>query len=192
MSCPRFPHTAPKDTKMAKTETTSRIPKRVCYGSGMSTMVGQLFEQMAARTYIQAGNGQRTVLGFPIPEWQRELCWTEAQCERFIQSVYAGIYLGLYVYNDTITSAPKLDGLLIDGQQRLHALERYLAGELAVTGPDGGRYRWTDLNQEEQAHFNRMPFGFEIVSITDEAQLKQLYNLLNFGGVPHADSQRAV
>lgn len=177
---------------MAKAEKLSRIPERLFYGRGMSTMIGQLAGQAQARTYIQAANGHRTVLGFPVPTWQRELCWNDAQNERFIQSVYAGIYLGLYVYNDTITSAPKLDGLLIDGQQRLHALELYLTGQLAVTGPDGHRYRWTDLSAEEQAHFNQIPFGFEIVSITDEAELKDLYNLLNFGGTPHLAEQRAT
>jgi hypothetical protein len=130
-------------------------------------------------------------MGYPLPSWQRKLEWSDELCIRFIESVYAGVYLGLYIYNESMSRAPQLDGLLIDGQQRLSAIERYMAGELAVPGPDGKAHRWPDLTDEEKAHFYRIPFGFQIVQIHDEAELKRLYNLMNFGGIAHRPEQRA-
>lgn len=180
-------------TKPDAPEMSTRIPPRVFYGSGANTMIGNMASQAITReSFSHPGHEKlRRVLGYPVPTWQRELVWTDEQCERFIQSVYAGVYLGLFVYNDALSTAKQLDGLLIDGQQRLHALERYLNGDLAVTGPDGKKYRFTELTDEEKAHLYRIPFGFQVVNIDNEDKLKALYNLLNFGGTPHKASERA-
>lgn len=175
------------------TNSTSRIPPRLFYGAGMSTMLSNMAELAQRQPFRDnpAHAQSRFVMGYPVPSWQRPLVWSDAQCERFIGSVYAGVYLGLFIYNDSMTSSKHVDGLLIDGQQRLSAIERYLAGDLAVAGPDGGKYRWTELTDEERAHFYRIPFGFQVVQVHDEDELKRLYNLLNFGGVAHTEAQRA-
>jgi hypothetical protein len=185
--------TSKKKTKDTE-KVSARIPPRVLYGTGANTMIGNMAQQAITRaSFAHPGHENlRRVLGYPIPTWQRPLVWTDAQCERFIQSVYAGVYLGLFVYNDALTTAKHLDGLLIDGQQRLHALERYLEGDLAVTGPDGKKHLFTELTDDEKAHFYRMPFGFQIVSISDEDKLKELYDLLNFGGTLHKPTERAA
>lgn len=181
-------------TKPKKETKSTRIPPRVLYGSGMTTMMGNLASSVVTRDIYkdQTSVPRRRVLGYPLPPWQRGLEWDDEQCERFIQSVYTGVYLGLFVYNDSLTTNPEIDGVLIDGQQRLYAIERYVNGNLAVEGPDGAKYRWTDLTDEEQAHFNRMPMGFQIVQVSDETELKRLYNILNFGGTAHRPEQRAT
>jgi len=183
-----------KKKKQSNPEETMRIPRRVFYGTGANTMIGNMAQQAITReSFNYPGHEKlRRVMGYPVPTWQRELVWNDEQCERFIQSIYAGVYLGLFVYNDALSTAKHLDGLLIDGQQRLHALERYLNGELAVAGPDGKKYLFTELTDEEKAHIYRMPFGFQIVQISDENKLKEMYNLLNFGGTQHKDSERAT
>jgi len=168
-----------------------RIPTRLFYGNGATTLISSMIMQAQSNPYGKKALHNRFVLGYPLASWQRPLKWTDEQSERFIQSVYAGIYLGQFIYNDSITSAPHLDGLLIDGQQRLSAIERYLADDLAVTGADGKKYVWSALTSEEQAHFGRVGFGFQIVQIKDEAELKHLYNLLNFAGTPHTEDERA-
>jgi hypothetical protein len=177
----------------AAAATPARIPKRLFYGAGMSTMLSSMAELAQRQPFHDnpAHARSRFVMGYPVPSWQRPLVWSDEQCERFIQSVYAGVYLGLFIYNDSMHSAPHIDGLLIDGQQRLSAIERYLAGELAVEGPDGLKHRWSELTAEEQAHFYRVPFGFQVVQVRDEAELRRLYNLMNFGGVGHTEEQRA-
>lgn len=180
----------PKAVKVA----LARIPARVFYGNAMSTMLSSMASQAEGKPFHSNpyhAKHSRFIMGYPLPSWQRKLEWPDELCIRFIESVYAGVYLGLYIYNESMSRAPKLDGLLIDGQQRLWAIERYLAGELAVPGPDGNSHLWTDLTDEEKAHFYRIPFGFQIVQIHDEAELKRLYNLMNFGGIAHRPEQRA-
>lgn len=183
-----------KKKKQDTPEQSKRIPPRVFYGSGSNTMIGNMASMAITReSFSHPGHEKlRRVLGYPVPTWQRPLVWTAEQCERFIQSVYAGGYLGLFVYNDALTTAKHLDGLLIDGQQRLHALELYLNGELAVTGPDGKQRLFTELTDEEKAHFYRIPFGFQVVNVDKEDKLKELYDLLNFGGTQHKPTERAA
>lgn len=174
-------------------QPSPRIPPRLFYGQGMATPIGILVIQ-AEKGALAAANSDkslRSVMGYPIPIWQRELEWSDDECESFIQSAYAGIFLGMFIYNDSFGRAKNLNGLLIDGQQRLNAIERYVKGDLAVAGPDGVKYRWTDLTDEEQAHFSRIPFNFEVVQIHKEAELKNLYNLFNYAGKPHTEAQRA-
>jgi hypothetical protein len=172
---------------------SSRIPARVFYGQGMATPIGCLLMQAdtGGLASMNSDKTLRSVLGYPVPAWQRPLEWTDAQCEQFIQSAYAGVFLGMFIYNDSFGGAKHLNGLLVDGQQRLNAIERYVKGDLAVTGPDGAAHRWTDLTDDEKVHFTRIPFNFEVVRITTEVELKNLYNLFNYAGTPHTEEQRA-
>lgn len=179
---------------MRTEEASLKIPKRLFYGQGMQTPIGVLMMQAEAGAIAESNPDKSlpTVLGYVIPGWQRDLEWDDEQCERFIQSVYAGVYLGMFIYNDSISEAPHLNGILVDGQQRLYTIERYISGNLAVEGRDGKKYLWTDLDEEDQAHFKRMTMGFEVVRIKDEQELVDLYNVFNYGGTPHKESQRAV
>ena len=179
----------------ARTEEASlMIPKRVFYGQGSSMMIGTLLSQAESGYMVDSNPDKslRPVLGYLVPRWQRELKWTDEQHEQFIRSIYTGVYIGAFIYNDSITEAPKLNGLLVDGQQRLFAIQRYVAGDLAVLGRNGKKHRWTDLSEEDRRHFTRMTIGFEVVRIADEAELVELYNIFNYGGTPHDDSERAV
>lgn len=195
---------------------TPRIPPRILYGDQMSTLMLALISGVNSRMACYnpgAGNAEmhslisavgardasrnpgntelRRVMGYPLPTWQREIKWTDTQNERFIKSVYSGVYLGLFIYNDAISTAPHLDGLLIDGQQRLNAIERYLADDFALAAPNGDQFYWSELTEDERSHFYRMNFNFQVVRISDEQQLKDLYNILNFGGTPHLPLERA-
>lgn len=81
--------------------------------------------------------------------------------------------------------------ILLDGQQRLRAIERYWSGELAVTGEDGEACRWTNLSDAEHRHFLRIPFPWIETQYHDEAPLREAYNRHNFGGTAHSIEQRA-
>lgn len=131
----------------------------------------------------------RQVCGFPLPPWQRPLVWEQEQCIRFIESAWLGLSLGTYVVNRAGNSErDPISNILIDGQQRLHALERYWSDEFPVFG-----YHWSELPIKEQRSF-RMSVVFPQVEVTinDEAQLRDLYDRLNFGGTAHTEDQRAT
>jgi hypothetical protein len=42
---------------------------------------------------------ERMVMGYPLPEWQRPLRWTQEQQTRFLESIWLGIPFGFYVVN---------------------------------------------------------------------------------------------
>lgn len=171
---------------------TNRILRRQFYGHPYNTMLGQLDMQRVnqnAQLDAMKWSGRR-VMGFKLPVWQRDSVWADEQCLRFIESIWLGVGLGTYMVNMTERS-PVADLVLLDGQQRLRSIERYLAGELAMTGEDGNAYFWTQLTEGEKAHFNRIPFAWTLTAYTTDAELRAAYNRHNFGGTAHTESQRA-
>jgi hypothetical protein len=169
-----------------------RIPKRLFQGEVMNSMLLSMHGSWERQNEAldKLGYTGRRVLGYKLPVWQREEEWSQEQSIRFIQSVYLGIGLGTFMVNRSFLHED-LDLLLLDGQQRLRALERYWSGELAVPGEDGNAYTWNELTKEEQAHCFRMTFPWIDTKYETEAMARLAYNLLNFGGTPHREDQRA-
>jgi hypothetical protein len=166
----------------------ARHPRRRFYGQAMQNLLSSLLWNRD-QVVDPAFTGRR-VLDFKVREFQRPIVWTDAQCVVFIESLWLGVSPGTYMVNWSAVS----DGyhyVLLDGQQRLRALERYWAGELAVPGEDGQAYRWSELTEAEHAHFLRIPFPWIETQYTTEAQLREAYNRHNFGGTPHTPEQRA-
>jgi hypothetical protein len=152
----------------------------------MSLPMTQYFEHLKGESDFPNPKGLRTIMGFPVPEWQRPLVWTREQSIRFIESAWIGIPLGSFSFYQN-HDEPELDGLLVDGQQRLHAIQQYLEDEFPVYG-----YRWSELNKVDQTEFK---IGRTFPSFTVKEGglefLKQYYNLMNFGGTAHTEDQRA-
>lgn len=134
---------------------------------------------------ISESRGLRSVMGFLLPEWQRGIVWTEDQNVRLIESIWLGIPIGSYTFNRAYGT--KYDNLLIDGQQRMNAIQKYLDGKLSVFG-----YTWDEVSVLDKRRFrNRSHFHCYITETTDEEYLKNYYNLMNFSGTPHNQSERA-
>lgn len=132
-------------------------------------------------------HGLRVVMGYCLPTWQRDLVWTEAQKIAFIESAWRGLNLGTFTYNVAPIGHP-LDNLLIDGQQRMSAIEAYLSDQFAVLG-----YRWSELTVVDRRIWDMSTmFASYRTETTDESYLREYYNLTNFGGTPHAATERAI
>ncbi len=141
----------------------------------------------------------RFICGFPIPDFQRQIVWTLPQMEAFIMSVWIKNPIGTYMINDNVEIGDHVDGAfplycdaLLDGQQRLTALQYYFDNKISIKGTDGKRYVWSDLSIVTQRRFRNTSFGREFVSVKDLYVLKELYNLRNFTGVAHQEHERAV
>lgn len=131
--------------------------------------------------------GRRTVMGYPLPPWQRGLVWTEGQMIRLLESAWRGLSIGTYTVNQSPSYEGEFDGLLIDGQQRLYALECYFSDAFPVYG-----YRWSEVTPtDRRAFLMGRHFSSYITRTDDEAYLREYYNLMNFGGVAHKESERA-
>lgn len=172
----------------------SRIPKRRYYGQAMQSMMSSIRLQWNRKEeeLRQAGYSGKSVLGYKIPYWQRsDDKWSEAQQVAFIESVFLGVSLGTFMVNSTLNN-PDLDQILLDGLQRLTAIQQYWQGEFGVPGEDGKVYLWTDLTSEERAHFDRMVFPWVESEYESEEEAIAAYNHHNFGGTPHTEADRAV
>ena len=124
------------------------------------------------------------VMGYKIPSWQRPLVWTDAQRLALIENIWRGVDIGTYTYNRMYNS--KHDDVLIDGQQRLDAIQRYIEDQFPVYG-----YLWSELTDVDRRFFDSFHFSCYITEFNREQQLKDHYNMLNFGGTAHTEDQRA-
>jgi hypothetical protein len=176
------------------TLTLTRFPKRRFYGELMQTSMHglQSLRDINNKTLDEIGYTGRRLFGYKLPEWQRKPVWTDEQCVLFIESIWMGVGLGAFMVNLSNTGLyDDTHLILLDGQQRLRAIERYWNGEFAVPGEDGNSYLWTDFTEREQAHFNRMPFPWLCTAYTTDAELREAYNRHNFGGTAHKEDERA-
>jgi hypothetical protein len=141
----------------------------------------------------------RSALGYIIPPFQRELVWTEEQKIRFVDSARRCVPLGTYTVNLTfgIPACKRFDGSreyymgeswLLDGQQRLNALEEFFENKFPVHG-----MFWRDLDQGQQRQFLMTPnFSFYETQFQTELECRQYYDLMNFSGTPHREHERAM
>jgi hypothetical protein len=130
--------------------------------------------------------GQRTVMGFKLPSWQRGLVWTRGQKISFIESAWRGVGLGTYTYNEAGIGSP-YDELLVDGQQRMNAIQSYLDDEFPVFG-----WRWSEVTPADRRQWSMSTmFSAYITQTEDEEYLRNYYNLMNFGGTAHGPNEKA-
>ncbi len=133
---------------------------------------------------------QKTVwLGrFVLPPFQRPPVWTPDQNIRFLESVWNGLDIGRYVIINPASGLGPWTDTLIDGQQRIRAILKYVAGEFPVLG-----WYWPDLPRVDKRIFgnSRIFARAEIRENLTEAQIREMYNAMNYGGTQHTEDQRA-
>lgn len=169
--------------------------------STISELIGRLEQftsnEQGAQMYPWA---TRFAMGYPLPSWQRELVWTDAQKIRFIESIWAGVDVGSYLVNESWelcgeghkTTFREFSEILLDGQQRLTALEAYVCNEFAVPDANGTPRFWRELPQRERRRFGSYHFAKATIASWDERSLRRAYDLRAFGGTPHKDSEKAT
>ncbi len=141
----------------------------------------------------------RFVMGIPLAPWQREFKWDLGQCQRFVSSIWTGVHLGSYVLTelDLVSGVDhvehvKLSNCVIDGQQRLRALELYLTDQFAVPDASGAPALWSEVGVPDRRRFGNTTFNRGTIRDLDEHALKSLYDRMNFGGTPHEEHERAL
>lgn len=142
----------------------------------------------------------RFVMGFPLPSWQRPLVWTLEQKVKFIESIWAGVDIGSYMVNDQYEYVGKADKksfrlnseILLDGQQRLSAIEGYVTNQFSVPDSTGAPRYWASLPLIERRRFSGFHFARANIKSWDENHLRMAYDLRAFGGTAHTEDQRAT
>lgn len=139
--------------------------------------------------YAASGNdrplvdGERRLLAFILPSFQRPSVWTEAQQIRLIESMWMGLPIAAYVYNQS--DNPALDGLLLDGQQRWTAIAAYVDGAFPVFG-----HTFPSLPEPEKRRFQNMVFAALVTRLDTEAECRDVYDRLAYGGTAHDPASR--
>lgn len=138
-------------------------------------------------------DSSRMLLSFKVPEWQRPLCWTLEQNISFIESIWYGYDLGVYMIHEIRSLRPfsykekaHLDRIIIDGQQRINAIRGYISNEFEVFDS-----LWKDVDEVDKRNFKHTVFACTTLIDETEEVLRDTYNRLNFAGVKHLDTQRA-
>jgi uncharacterized protein with ParB-like and HNH nuclease domain len=122
---------------------------------------------------------------FKIPNFQRPLVWTQQQKIKLIESLWIGVPIGTYTVSES--DNPALDRLLIDGQQRINAIKEYVNNEFKVYG-----LFYSEVTTEHtDRKFYNCQFPCYVTQSDDIDYLKNYYNIMNFGGTPHKESERA-
>lgn len=176
------------------TPQVSRIPLPLEQGRLFESVIDSLL--IAYRIHSEGKSelapAQRHACGFPLPPFQRDHKWTVAQEIAFIESAYLGLPIGTYTLHaadwtpDDAANPLPFSGWLIDGQQRLTAIQRYLDDQFPVFG-----LHWSELNRREQRRFLNIKFAHYEIPLWDEAKIRDLYNRLAFGGTAHTEDERA-
>ena len=166
----------------------TRMPRQLDLGQSVSTTMAHAMGQHKSwKAGEVVTHGRRTIMGFVLPDWQRGLVWSQQQKVSFIESAWLGIPIGTYSYNQVDFGSP-FDHLLIDGQQRMSAIQDYIEDAFPVFGA-----RFSELEKPDERRWGMMvSFPCYIAKSRDEEWLKNYYNLTNFGGTAHGEAERAT
>ena len=86
---------------------------------------------------------------------------------------------------------PKTCDWLLDGQQRMRAILRYMANDLTVFVGTPHEHRYDDLSVVQKRFFRGNSVGYIVLPPEGEDRLREIYDLMNFGGTVHTKDQRA-
>lgn len=162
------------------------MPKKLDFGSYVSSTLSMpLLQYEEWKNKDIKSSGYRMVMGFKLPSWQRSFVWTEDQSIKLIESIWLGVNIGTYTFNRSYNQ-DQYDDLLIDGQQRMKAIENYINNQFRVFD-----YFWSELDGVDKRSFSNCHFHSFITSKDDEEYLRNYYNLLNFSGTSHKEEERA-
>jgi hypothetical protein len=158
-----------------------RIPQTWFRASTQNTTMEFVRDEDYKRRTTPLREGERRLGWFILPPFQRPPVWTEAQKVRFIESCWLGLPIGAFIYNRLERRDSPFDSWLLDGQQRVTAVLDYLADAFPVLG-----YRYSELTQVDLRKWSMTTsFPSMVTNIDDEAQLREVYDRLAYGGTPH-------
>lgn len=155
-----------------------------------ATTVGKLYGDWKDSVESSYPYAEKFILGHPVPDFQRKLCWAASSKKSFIESIYRHYDIGSYMLATYSSNDKgefvKYSDCIIDGQQRLDAIQSYWMDEFKVLG-----YFWSELTSTDRRIFRNIGFGHVEIMTLDRSILIETYNRLNFAGVNHKAADRA-
>lgn len=130
------------------------------------------------------------------PPYQRGEVWGETRQRNLIRSIVIGIPVASIIINDRTRSEwgrNLTKGFLavVDGKQRITTIIKFLYSNLKVPGEwfgMEGDVVFSDLPIHIQRGFRQIPIAFSEASLPSLEQEQEVFDLVNFGGVPQGES----
>ena len=176
----------PNETNRETTRPVRLMPDPWFRGNTSARCIGEIVSKPHPEDLRPLKRGERLLGKFILPPFQRPAVWTSDQQIKLIESIWDGLPVGAYVFNQS-GYHHATDGWLLDGQQRLTALLSYVAGGFPIYG-----YCYTELDRIEQRGFESRPFGSIETRIMTEAECRVVYDRLAYGGTPHEPKEKAA
>lgn len=146
----------------------------------------QKLEQSIYELHRQHRNGDLNVQ----PGFQRYYVWTSKQESRLVESIFLNVPIPLLY----LAEEPSGSFAVIDGQQRLTALFRFIDGKYPLSGlverTDLNGKRFTDLSKELRRHFEN--YTLSVVQIRKESDPGirfEVFERLNTGATKLNDQE---
>ena len=112
--------------------------------------------QMVERTVFQLVENMKRKRMVANPEYQRGVVWKLPQRRRLIDSIFRGYQLPIFYLHEIsekFSDGGRLDRLeIIDGQQRVNALYRFVNGDFRLYEVDDPRAQFPTFLQNTEEH----------------------------------------
>lgn len=130
------------------------------------------------------------------PPYQRGDVWGYRRRQNLIRSILLGVPIPSIIINDRFAANWKDDEsiVVIDGKQRITAVLDFLNDDLTVPaewfGVDSfmGLVVFSDLTPARQRYFRQFPLPFTEGQLGSLEAETEVFDLVNFGGVPQGES----
>lgn len=115
------------------------------------------------------------------PEFQRNEVWSKAAQIMLIDTILRGIPIPK-IYIKSIVKDEKTYRVVIDGQQRLTAILKFIKGEIVLDKPYNGPYlgkAFNDLPEDTHNNFLRYKIDINEIFNPTEEEIRDLYSRVN-------------
>lgn len=154
---------------MQTTLLTNLTVKEICEGFVFNQLEGKGFFGWAGKLTIQ-------------PEYQRNYLYAENDGKKemaVIDSILKDYPIGLIYFNEPTKGKYEI----LDGQQRITSIGRFVTGKFAIKDKFGMEQYFTGLSQEEQEKILSYKLLVYICNGT-EKEIKEWFETINIAGVP--------
>lgn len=152
---------------MITTLRTDITVEEICKGFVYNELEGKGLFGLSGKLVIQ-------------PEYQRNYLYAEQRMEEaVIKSVLNGHPLGLIYFNKVATDKYEL----LDGQQRVTSLGRFLTGKFPLIDKNGLPHYYSAMSDDIVKRINETPLTIYICE-GEESEIKQWFKTINIVGIP--------
>jgi hypothetical protein len=131
-----------------------------------------------------------------IPDYQREMIWTDEHQSKFIESIFLGLPIPYIFVADLRPEEEDLGRLeIVDGTQRIRSLYRFIENELRLCGLKKleklNNFKFSDLPLARQRRFNRATIRMIVLTEkADEEVRRDLFERINTGSIALNDMEK--